>query len=304
MAAFQETITSGRTPFDDFRDALARGDRSAAAAFPEDAQRGAQIFVGRGKCNVCHTGAGFTNGEFADAGVPYFIEPGRVDPGRHGGIAQLRRNTHNLTGRYNDDPDRKGAWATRQVADLHSNFGAFKVPTFRSLTRTAPYFHDGSKATLADVVRHYSEIDLERLHTDGEKILAALETQRNRNQESRRVSARPVGVLICRLSAVCQRANQTFEVCHHIVSRSTALASSGARGAPAVSHAKFSCRPRPGSMSVCPCDVFAFDPQMVPLLRSGWGQNRRALTMPWKKWSDSGRRSSRLGGARCKLVCL
>jgi cytochrome c peroxidase len=171
LAAFQETIVSGRTAFDDFRDALARGDRGAAALYPESAQRGAALFVGRGKCNVCHTGPGFTNGEFADAGVPYFVEPGRVDPGRQGGIVKLKDNPFNLAGRFNDDPQRSGGWATRQVAELHTNFGTFKVPPLRNLLRTAPYMHDGSLTTLADVVRHYSEINPERLHTDGEKIL-------------------------------------------------------------------------------------------------------------------------------------
>jgi len=171
LAAFQETIVSGRTAFDTFRDALAAGDRAAAARYPLAAQRGAALFVGRGKCHFCHTGPGFTNGEFSDAGVPYFIAPGRVDPGRHGGLTQLLANPFNLTGRFNDDPARADAWATRQVAELHTNFGAFKVPSLRNLTRTAPYMHNGSRATLRDVVRHYAELDPERLHTDGEKIL-------------------------------------------------------------------------------------------------------------------------------------
>lgn len=174
LAAFQETIVSGGTSFDGFRDALARGDRTAAAKYPEAAQRGAQLFVGRGKCHFCHLGPSFSNGEFADVGVPFFVAPGRVDPGRHGGIAKLRQSPFNLTGRHNDDPQKRGAWSARQVADLHSNFGAFKVPTLRGLTQTAPYFHNGTKATLADVVRHYSEIDPERLHSDGEKIIEPL----------------------------------------------------------------------------------------------------------------------------------
>lgn len=171
LAAFQETIASGRAPFDEFRDGLARGDRAAASRYPQAAQRGAALFVGRGKCNVCHVGPRFTNGEFADAGVPYFIEPGRVDTGRHGGIAKLKDSPFNLTGRFNDDPQRAGAWATQHVAELHTNFGAFKVPPLRNLTRTAPYMHDGSRATLANVVRHYSALNPERLHTDGERIL-------------------------------------------------------------------------------------------------------------------------------------
>ncbi|MBK8065502.1 MAG: cytochrome-c peroxidase [Betaproteobacteria bacterium] len=40
LAAYQETLVSARTPFDAFRDALARGDRRAAARYPPDAQRG------------------------------------------------------------------------------------------------------------------------------------------------------------------------------------------------------------------------------------------------------------------------
>ena len=47
MAAFQETLVSGPTKFDAFRDALARGDRSAAAKYPKSGQRGLEIFVGR-----------------------------------------------------------------------------------------------------------------------------------------------------------------------------------------------------------------------------------------------------------------
>lgn len=174
LAAFQETIVSKRTAFDEFRDALAANDRTTAAKFPAAAQRGAKLFVGRGKCHFCHVGPAFTNGEFSDAGVPYFIEPGRVDPGRHGGIAKLKSSRFNLTGAFNDDQRPEVTWATRHVAPLHSNFGEFKVPSLRNLTRTAPYMHNGSRATLADVVRHYSEIDPERLHSDGERILEPL----------------------------------------------------------------------------------------------------------------------------------
>lgn len=183
LAAFQETIVSGRTAFDDFRDALARGDRSAAARYPKSAQRGAVLFVGRGKCNLCHVGPAFTNGEFADAGVPYFIEPGRVDAGRQGSIAKLKASPFNLAGRFNDDARRSGAWAVQQVAEQPANFGAFKVPSLRNLTRTAPYLHDGSRATLEDVVRHYSDLDIERLHADGERILEPFKFTREESDD-------------------------------------------------------------------------------------------------------------------------
>ena len=178
MAAFQETLVSGRTSFDVFRDALARGDRKAAAKFQAAAQRGLSIFVGKGKCHFCHTGPLFTNGEFANAGVRYFIALGKVDHGRHGGIKKVRKSRYNLLSRYNDDPLKVTAWATQQVKQSHSTFGEFKVPSLRNLRKTAPYMHDGSLATLEDVVNHYSNIDLERLHTDGERILEPLKLSR------------------------------------------------------------------------------------------------------------------------------
>src|SRR5205814_9815878 len=62
LAAFQETITTGRTAFDAFRDALASGDRQATAGYPVAAQRGLKIFVGKGRCSICHHGANFSNG--------------------------------------------------------------------------------------------------------------------------------------------------------------------------------------------------------------------------------------------------
>jgi cytochrome c peroxidase len=174
LAAFQETLMSGRTAFDEFRDALVRGDAAGIAKYPQAAQRGLKIFVGKGACNACHIGAAFTNGEFHDTGIPFFIEKGRVDPGRHAGIQKLRANPFNLLGAYNDDPKRSSATGTRHVALEHRNFGEFRTPSLRNLVLTAPYMHNGHLATLRDVVNHYSTISPDRLHADGEAILKPL----------------------------------------------------------------------------------------------------------------------------------
>jgi cytochrome c peroxidase len=175
LAAFQETITTGRTAFDDFRDALERDDKQAMARFPMTAQRGLKIFVGKGRCSVCHHGANFTNGEFDDVGVPFFAEPGRVDPGRHAGIAVLRASPFNLLGPYNDNPAGAPDSATRHVELLHRNWGEFRVPSLRNVAATGPYMHNGSLATLQEVVRHYSEVDVERLHgDDGTRLIRPL----------------------------------------------------------------------------------------------------------------------------------
>ena len=174
LAAFLETRVTSRTPFDDFRDALAEGDATGRDRYPTAARRGLRLFIGRGNCAFCHFGPAFTNGEFADAGVPHFIEPGRVDPGRHGGIRKLRRSPYTLLGRYNDDAERSTATKTRHVRLRHSNFGEFRVPGLRNVALTAPYMHAGSLETLADVALHYSTLDEERLHAGGERILRRL----------------------------------------------------------------------------------------------------------------------------------
>lgn len=174
LASFQETLTSGRTPFDEFRDALAADDKGAMARYPVAAQRGLQLFVGRGNCSLCHFGANFTNGEFHDIGVPFFAEPGRVDSGRFEGIRRLQASAFNRLGRYGDDASGASSLATRHVASQHRNWGEFKVPSLRHVALTAPYMHAGSHATLADVVRHYSDLDENRLHADGERLLKPL----------------------------------------------------------------------------------------------------------------------------------
>ena len=174
LAAYVETIRSGRTPFDEFRDALARNDAAAVARYPAPALRGLKLFVGRGQCSVCHAGPAFTNGEFGDIGVGFFVAQGKVDSGRHEGIRKLRESPYNLLGRWNDDASRKTATGTRHVSLEHRNFGEFKVPGLRNVAETAPYMHNGSVRTLRDAVRHYSEVDPDRVHSDGEQLVRPL----------------------------------------------------------------------------------------------------------------------------------
>jgi cytochrome c peroxidase len=63
LAAYLETLVTGRTPFDEYRDALERDDRRAAANYPLAARRGLRVFIGRG-CDRCHRGPNFSDGEF------------------------------------------------------------------------------------------------------------------------------------------------------------------------------------------------------------------------------------------------
>ena len=174
LAAFVERLDTGKAPFDAYRDALARGDHAAAAAYPNDARRGLAIFVGKGNCSLCHFGPAFTNGEFHDVGIPFLAAPGRVDSGRHDGIRRLQASRFNLLGPYSDDASGTTATKTRHVEQQHATFGQFKTPSLRNVALTAPYMHDGRLATLRDVVRHYSDLDMDRIHTHGEQLLRPL----------------------------------------------------------------------------------------------------------------------------------
>jgi cytochrome c peroxidase len=86
----------------------------------------------------------------------------------------LKSSRYNLLGRHNDERSRATAARTRHVEAQHRNFGEFRVPGLRNVAATAPYMHNGSLATLREVVRFYSELNEERLHADGERVLKPL----------------------------------------------------------------------------------------------------------------------------------
>lgn len=174
LAAFQETLITGRTPFDDYRDALARGDLAAAASYPRSAERGLQLFIGRGNCVLCHNGPNFSNGEFHATGIGHFIGRGRADGGRFEGIEAVKVSEYNLLSTFNDDTTRTNAMPIRNVVLAPRNWGEFRTPSLRNVAVTAPYMHNGSLDSLRDVLKHYSDLDEERLHADGENLLRPL----------------------------------------------------------------------------------------------------------------------------------
>ena len=119
LATFLRTIKSTDTPYDQFRDG--RADALSAAA-----QEGLTIFRSKGFCVICHVEPMFTDETFHNTGVAWRPDTATfADDGRFA-----------VTGR---PPDR----------------GRFKTPTLREIARTAPYMHDGSLKTLADVVDFY-----------------------------------------------------------------------------------------------------------------------------------------------------
>lgn len=95
------------------------GDSTAISA---SAQRGFAVFTGKAQCTQCHSGWRLTDDSFHDIGVA------GTDSGR-----------------------------ARILPGIESMEFAFKTPTLRDLARRAPYMHDGSEATLADVIEFYDQ---------------------------------------------------------------------------------------------------------------------------------------------------
>lgn len=114
LAAYLRTLNSGPSPWDRFQ----AGDRGALSA---EAQEGWTLFAGKAGCAACHVPPRFADGGFHDIG----LEAGKPAPD---------------LGRF---------VVTKDPRDS----SAFKTPTLRSVALSAPYFHDGSAATLEAAVR-------------------------------------------------------------------------------------------------------------------------------------------------------
>ncbi|MBI3694193.1 MAG: cytochrome-c peroxidase [Acidobacteria bacterium] len=124
IASFERTVVSGNSPFDKF---MYGGDKKALSAA---AQRGLAIFRDpkKGNCNACHTieekYALFTDNKFHNLGV-------------------------------GADGDKLKDLGRYEVTKNEADKGAFKTPSLRNVTLTGPYMHDGSLATLKDVIDFY-----------------------------------------------------------------------------------------------------------------------------------------------------
>ncbi len=147
LASYVRTILSGNLPIDRYR--YAKGERDALS---ERELQGLRLFSGKARCSVCHQGPNFTDERFHNTGVAW-LDAAFADSGR-----QV------VTGRPRD-------------------LGAFKTPTLREVAKTAPYMHDGSLATLEEVITFYDrggnanpylDEELRPLHLTAEEKAALL----------------------------------------------------------------------------------------------------------------------------------
>jgi cytochrome c peroxidase len=135
LASFIRTLISGNSPYDQY----INGDRNALS---ESAQRGMKLFLSEGlECHHCHTGFNFSlatvtaNSTFPDSA---FFNTGLYNVDGEGAYPTNNQGIYEITGKAND-------------------MGRFRPPTLRNIALTAPYMHDGSVATLEEVIQFYMD---------------------------------------------------------------------------------------------------------------------------------------------------
>ena len=145
IAAFERTLLTTDSPFDRW----VHGDHGALSA---EQQGGYELFKSVG-CIACHQGRNVGGNMFQRFGVlsDYFKDKGKLSPADYG--------------RFN---------VTRNESDRF----VFRVPSLRNVEHTAPYFHDGSAATLEQAVQVMAKYQLGRKLSDEQvhKLVAFLKS--------------------------------------------------------------------------------------------------------------------------------
>ena len=127
LASFQRVLASSESAVDRF-------EAGEVTALSTAAKQGLWLFESRARCWMCHSGANLTDGDLHNTGVSWGAQP----------------------------PD-FGLFETTEIPNDH---GRFKTPTLREVARTAPYMHDGSLATLEEVVDYYNKGGQPNAHLD------------------------------------------------------------------------------------------------------------------------------------------
>jgi cytochrome c peroxidase len=128
VAAYERTLITPNSPYDRY----VKGDKQAMSA---QQVRGMETFAALG-CTACHSGPAFNGAASLPIGQGLFMK----FPTFPGSDYDTRYKLTEDPGRYN-------------VTEKDADRNLWRVPTLRNLTYTAPYFHNGSVAGLAEAVR-------------------------------------------------------------------------------------------------------------------------------------------------------
>ena len=149
LGAYERLLACGSSRFDRWMS----GDATAMSA---SAQRGAQLFVGRGDCVRCHSGPYLSDQSFHDVG----LQPATVavvfidadDPGAISGLALDLSDPLNVAGTFSDGDDGR-----LPASVVPADNGAFRTPILRCSSERPSFMHTGQLATLEQVVTFFAQ---------------------------------------------------------------------------------------------------------------------------------------------------
>ena len=152
IAAFERKLISRGSAFEQFL--------KTKSGLPPAAKRGLRLFVGAAACDACHKGPTLTDDDFHATGVPQMIgeHVPAMDMGRFDDVPKLLGNTFNTRGEFSDDR----VAGMMKLAPVEASKGdetlrgRFRTKSLVQVGETAPYMHNGSMATLEDVVHFYN----------------------------------------------------------------------------------------------------------------------------------------------------
>lgn len=140
VASYERTLFCGDTAYDKF----SAGDKSAMT---DDQKKGLAIFSGKAACNACHI-------------PPFFSDAYTADEGAF----------HNVGIGTKGKPEAEVDAGRAKITKNDSEWAAFKTPTLRNVTRSAPYFHDGSVPTLEEAVKIMASGGIANKHRDAKLV--------------------------------------------------------------------------------------------------------------------------------------
>ncbi len=149
IGAYQRQLHCGPGRFDQWL-----AGKSDALSFSE--QRGAAIFVGRGKCATCHSGPFLSDQKFHNVGLMpaavavVFID--HDDPGAVQGLSSAIADPLNVRGKFSDGDDGRLPASVDQATT-----GAFRTPMLRCVARRPSFMHTAQLRTLRDVVNFFAK---------------------------------------------------------------------------------------------------------------------------------------------------
>lgn len=148
IQAYTRQLSCGPSRFD----AWVAGDHDALS---EDEQAGARLFVGKGRCDTCHSGPYLSDHFFHNVGLHadfrFFVAP-IDDRGAESGLAALLSDSLNSRGEYSDGYDGR---LDELPQDLSRLAGAFSTPGLRCVSRRPSFLHTGQFRSLEDVVHFF-----------------------------------------------------------------------------------------------------------------------------------------------------